>query len=290
MIKQQQIRHALALLEHGNFRKAAHSQYISQPAFSRSIAKLEATLGVKLFHRHPSGVTATVYGQILRKYGSQIVSSAQELEREIRLTRGLGVGEMSIAMGPYPAEISGHRAIGELVGRHPNLRCKIAVADWHEVENMVMNRSVDIGLAELSAAEQSEHLKVEPIGNHRVAIFCRSGHPVLKKRRIRKRDLDSYPVVLIRLPIRLVAFPGRFISENNSTIRIPSIEVQDVSLSTQIVMQSDAISAGTPYQIENELSSGLLSVVPYSAPRMCLNYGFIHLKDRPLSPVALEYM
>jgi LysR family transcriptional regulator of gallate degradation len=85
-------------------------------------------------------------------------------------------------------------------------------------------------------------------------------------------------------------FPGQFFPEENSSNRVPSIEIQDLALSRQIVMRSDAISAATPYQIKVELYSGSLSVIPYSASWMTLNYGFTYVKDRALSPVALEYM
>jgi hypothetical protein len=71
---------------------------------------------------------------------------------------------------------------------------------------------------------------------------------------------------------------------------IPSIEIQDLALSRQIVMQSDRISAATPYQIENGIHSEILSIIPYSASWMTLNYGFIYVKDRALSSVALEYI
>jgi DNA-binding transcriptional LysR family regulator len=291
MIKNQQIAHALALLKLRNFRKAAHDQNISQPAFSRSIAKLEESLGVQLFHRHPSGVTETVYGQILQKYGGQIIAATAEFEREIRITQGLGTGELCVALGPYPAELTGHRAVGRLVSEYPELHCKIVVSDWYEVEKMVVSRSADLGLAELSVADKNEHLKIEPIGKHRFVLYCRSGHPILGKSRVLKNDLDHYPVVLIKLPIRMGhVFPGKFFPEENTSNMIPSVEIQDLALSRQIVAESDAISAATPYQIENELENGTLSVIPFAASWMNLNYGFIYLKDRALSPVATKYM
>ena len=68
MIKTQQLLHARALIKHGTFGKAAQTQNISRPAFSRSIANLEKYLGVKLFHRHTTGVSVTVYGEIIEKY------------------------------------------------------------------------------------------------------------------------------------------------------------------------------------------------------------------------------
>ena len=51
-----------------SFLKAANKLYITQPAISRSIAKLEEELGVVLFNRANNGVSLTPYGQVLYKY------------------------------------------------------------------------------------------------------------------------------------------------------------------------------------------------------------------------------
>src|SRR6476661_5312624 len=58
-----QVRAFLAAADQGSFSKAAEAIFLSQPAFSRSIAELEADLGVTLFERtgkrvklSPSGI------------------------------------------------------------------------------------------------------------------------------------------------------------------------------------------------------------------------------------------
>ena len=49
----------------GNISKAAKELYISQPAISKSIQKLEENLGCKLFSRSSRGVVLTDEGQLL---------------------------------------------------------------------------------------------------------------------------------------------------------------------------------------------------------------------------------
>lgn len=291
MIKNQQLINAHALLEYGNFRKAAHSQNISQSAFSRSIANLEASLGVELFHRASTGISPTIFGKILFKYSEQILISTRELEREIDIIKGLGGGELSVAMGPYPAEISGHKAAGCILSKSPDLKCKMIVADWRKVEKMVMARSVDLGFAELGEAQSNKYLEVEPVGSHQFVFFCRPDHPVLRNKTVSKAKLDAYPLALIRLPGRLAPFfPGKLSQDKGFDHLIPSVEIQDLTFSRQIVAESDAFSAATPLQIQNELENGTFSIIPFIAPWMILNYGFMRLRDRVLSPIAKRYM
>ena len=51
-----------AVAELANFRKAAESVHLSQPAFSRRIDKLEQALGVRLLERTTRRVTLTAVG------------------------------------------------------------------------------------------------------------------------------------------------------------------------------------------------------------------------------------
>ena len=65
-----------------SFLKASNKLYITQPAVSRSIAKLEEELGVILFNRTNNGVSLTPYGQVLYKYikeTSDLLESCQRM-------------------------------------------------------------------------------------------------------------------------------------------------------------------------------------------------------------------
>ncbi len=58
----------LAVAEHGSFNKAAEVLLLSQPAVSQKIRHLEASLGVQLFERTPSGARLTPAGETLHRY------------------------------------------------------------------------------------------------------------------------------------------------------------------------------------------------------------------------------
>ena len=291
MIKYKQLIHAQALLLHENFRKAAKAENITQPAFSRSIASLEDSLGVQLFNRQKSRVSATPFGEILRKHISHMMGSILEFEREISIFKQLGVGELSVAVASFPSELSGNRALGRLIAEHPQIRCKVVSSDWYEVEKLVVERIVEIGFAEISEALNNQALKTELIGQHPFVFYCRSGHPLLKKKHPTKQDFDDFPVVLTKLPNRVTPFfPGRFFSEKNSTHISSSIEIQDLNNSRMIVLESNAISGAPPIQIRREIEENQFSVIPFYEPWMNLNYGFMHERGRLLSPAALKYM
>lgn len=291
MIKLQQLAHALALGRHGNFHRAAAARHLSQPALSRSIQSLEEGLGVPLFDRQSAAVTPTLYGEALLRRAAVIIEEAEELEREIRLLQGIETGTFTVAMGAYASELSGRRAVGELMRRHPNLACKVLHGSWRVVADQVLARSVDLGFAELSDFSGDERLQVEPIGQHELVLCCRPGHPLLGLESLSKADLDAYPLVSIRVPARGAGLmPGKSHVEATTGDILPHKTVDDLATAQAIIRASDAFGVLTPLQIEAGGPRGDLCVLPFRAPWLRLNYGFIYLKNRLLSPAAQLFM
>jgi len=291
MVTLKQLENALALQVHGNFRRAAEAQHFSQPAFSRSIQKLEASLGVTLFDRQKSGIKPTIYGEALLKRADTMLTEAREIERETRLLSSFDIGSISIAMGFFAAEISGSRAIAEMVRLHPNLHCQISVEDWRDVEVMVLDRLADIGLAGTGHIKENTQLRVLPLAEHEFVYFCRSGHPLLKLENLSKSDLDAYPVVTVRVPPQMASvFPGKSYLARNGGDLTPSINAGDPTAARVIVAGSNAFSVAAPTQIEPWLLSGEFKVLNFRESWMKIDYGFIYRRDRMLAPAAEAFM
>jgi DNA-binding transcriptional LysR family regulator len=150
---------------------------------------------------------------------------------------------------------------------------------------------VDLGIAEISTLGASQELKVEAIGCHEVVLFCRHDHPLAGAKELSAAELDDYPLAAVRLPPRVAdVFPGKTWEDRETGDQVPAVEVDDLASCRQIVAQSNTFSAAAPLQIEPWLRSGELVALPFRAPWLRLNYGFIHLSERMLSPAAETYM
>jgi DNA-binding transcriptional LysR family regulator len=194
-------------------------------------------------------------------------------------------------MGVFAAEVSAAAALGELVRRHPGIRCRSSLATWRTVVERVLSGAVDLGTAEISTLRDHEALSVAPVGQHPVVFFCRAGHPLLSKRRLAKADLDAFPMAVPRAPRRALGlFPGDFVVDPETDDLIPAIEVEELVSARAVVLASNALSLAAPIQIESSIRQGELCVLPYWQPGMQLDYGFIWIRNRLLSPAAEMYM
>ncbi|MBS1134811.1 MAG: LysR family transcriptional regulator [Burkholderiaceae bacterium] len=285
---------ALMLARHRNFARAAEALHITQPALSRSIAGLEAALGEKLFDRTGQGIEPTAFGQMLINRGERLLGDAAELERELKLMRGLAFGELRVAAGAYPIELSVARAAGQLMGRHPQLRMELSQLDLRAMVDAVLARRVDLVVMELSMVDAEPRLALEALPTHPVVFFCRAGHPLMTAGTVSFEQMLAWPFAGTRLPGRVAA---RFsaiakvgVLDPDSGDYIPPVKVDSLRAARDVVLSSNAVAAAPPPLIAADVAAGRLAVLPVRLPWMHLNYGFAFLRERALSPAALAFM
>ena len=246
-----------------------------------------------LFDRQ--GVTPTIFGEIVLRHGERARSNFDELIREISLVKGLEVGELRISVGPYPADISGAKAVGRLLQKNPKLFIEIRGVNWADAVEEVVDGEIDLALAELSATPSSLDIDIEPVRSSQMIFFCAAGHPLAQKRTILLEDLLDFPWAGPDLPSRMgEALPKGarpFAVFNKEFGRLqPRALIGSFADAKQIVLNGAALSVAIPSQIERELKERLCVQLPIDLPWMTLNYGFVYKRGRRLSPAALAYM
>ena len=288
-----QIEIVKALAKHHHFGLAAKALRVSQPALTRSLKQLEAELGVTLFDRQ--GVTPTPFGEIVLRHGERAAAEFHELMREVALAKGLEIGELRIAAGPYPADISGERAIGVLSAQHPNLSIELRIVNYTRAVADVREGAVDIGFAEVSEAQSDANLEVLSARSRQLLFFCGAEHPLAGKRPLAIEDLLDFPWVgpsvagRLRKALPVVDKPFGTFDELENRFH-PRILVETFSTAKRIILGGLGIGAAVPLQIEPELKAGRCVTLPVVAPWFSLNYGFITRRGRTLSPAARAFM
>lgn len=298
-ISSRNLGYLLTLAEFRHFGRAAESLGISQPALSRSLQALESEFGVRLFERNRrDGVEPTVFGKLLIERGRSLLTQSEELIREIELLKGLESGELTVSSGMYPAVLSVARAVGALISQHPRLRVRVQIANWREATDDVLARRADIAVAEISEAEHEPQLVTELAVERQLAFFCRQGHPLAKRREASIEQVAAYPWVSTRAPNRVRRFlpadlgsSGRI--DSTSGDFVPAILVDDLESAKLAVSESDGIGAAPAELLDEWVKHRQFSEVPCRPPWLRLNYGFIYLRNRTLSPAArvfIEYV
>jgi DNA-binding transcriptional LysR family regulator len=149
-----------AVAELANFRKAAESVHLSQPAFSRRIDKLEQALGVRLLERTTRRVELTTVG---REFERKVRDLLDELDTTLLAVRGVAatrMGEVTVACVPSTVNYYLTQVIQRYHEDNPKVRVRVFDAGANEVLAAVARSEADFGLtssARRKATSSSGH-------------------------------------------------------------------------------------------------------------------------------------
>lgn len=115
----------------GSFARAARDLGTSPSALAKSVARLEATLGVKLFHRTTRQVSLTPDGERLYARCERVLAEVEDLEAEAAGARAAPTGTLRVDMPLAYGRLVVMPVLPALARRHPGLRLDLRLQDGH---------------------------------------------------------------------------------------------------------------------------------------------------------------
>jgi len=130
----------------GNISKAAKELYISQPAISKSIQKLEESLNCKLFSRSSRGVILTDEGNLLYDHVKEAFETLSMGEDKLKRSINLGVGHVSIGVSSTLCKYMLLPYLSEFIHQNPHISISISCQSTNETLRLLDDNKIDIGL------------------------------------------------------------------------------------------------------------------------------------------------
>jgi len=289
------LRHLRVLAELGNFSRAAENLHITQSALSRSIQALESTVGAPLFVRQRGGIEPTDLGHVVLRHAQALDLSSRDLERDIRLAKGLELGELRIGAGPFGGSALIGPVVGQLNRMHPRLHIRVVIAPWQELPRRARNRDVDVVVLEVSEVEALDDFDTLALNPHRLSLVCRVGHPLTQlAAAATPQDIFRYPLAGPSLPAqarqRLLALAPAAPRSARRPDGPLAIECDSSELLKSILAESDAVSLMPRFMIDKELAAGQLTHRPDTDLGLSARFGAAWIGQRSLSGAALKFI
>ena len=130
----------------GNISKAAKELYISQPAISKSIQKLEDGLGCTLFVRSSRGVMLTEEGELFYSYVKSAFETLSQGEKKLHRSIELGIGYLKIGVSSTLCKYLLLPYLKEFIRRYPHISISISCQSTNETLELLEEDKIDIGL------------------------------------------------------------------------------------------------------------------------------------------------
>jgi len=190
-----ELRFIVAVAQERNFRRAAEKAYISQPALSLAIQKLEEELGVKIFERDKSGINITSVGNAIVEQAQRVLEEASRI-REIAIQgKNQLVGPLRIgiihSVGPYllPDLIPVLKKIA------PNMPLEVEENITANLEALLRNGKLDVIIIALPFVDAG--ILNRPLYDEPFDVVVNSDHRWADRNSIKAQELAEEKVLLL---------------------------------------------------------------------------------------------
>lgn len=144
MHMQQDMRYVYEIYRQKSFSKAAQALFITQPALSIAISKLEASLGMPLFDRSTRPISLTPAGRIYLQTIEKTRALEQDLRHQLDDIRALRTGTITIGSSHFINACILPEVLTRFNRRFPQVKLNLLEGSSHAMARMLEQREIDL--------------------------------------------------------------------------------------------------------------------------------------------------
>ena len=281
----QQMEALICLAEERSFSRAAKRMLLTQPALTKNIRNVEDCLGVKVVNRSHTGVSLTAEGKILYDAAKRMIRLRKEAVDKIGMLQEKTGGDVYVGASTIPATYILPRAVSRFKKSYADIRIFIRTEDSEEVQNMVLDREVEVGC--IGKEPLNPKLVSEPVWNDRLILVVPKLHPWVRKGSIDLSALLSEPFVLREKGSGTRDVFETYLKERKS-IPLSQLNVCGELGSSEAIKEAVIAGLGVSvlsvHAVKRELISKLLYEIPIISCRMERKLYLIYLKSFDFRP------
>ncbi len=270
-----------------SFSRAAAELYMTQPAISQAISKLEVELETLLFNRTPKGVTLTNEGELLHEYVNSALGILDAGEEKIAEFKNLQTGLLRIGVGDT---ISRHFLLPYLETFHlkyPGIKLKVLNGTTGEILTFIKAGEADLGICNLPIVD--EHLQVIPCKEIHDIFVCGEKYKNLAKKPVRLEMLMKLPLIFLEKKANSRIYVESYLKEQGYAIS-PEFELGSHDLVLEFAKINLGVGSVTREFSKDYLDKGILYEIELLGPIPKRNIGIVHLKSVPLSRATRKFI
>ena len=266
----------------GNISKAAKELYISQPAISKSIQKLEESLNCKLFSRSSRGVILTDEGNLLYSHVKEAFETLNTGEDKLRRSIELGVGHLQIGVSSTLCKYILLPYLNEFIKQNPHISISISCQSTNDTLRLLDENKIDIGL--IGKTDNLKGLQfdfLETIEDTFVATPEYLSN--LKERGISQEDVLEHATLMLLDKNNVTRrYIDEYFQKNHFTIS-DTIDISDMGLLIDFAKIGVGIACVIKSFVARDLTKGRLVEIPLELPIPTREVGFAYKENLKLS-------
>lgn len=266
----------------GNISQAAKLLYNSQPAVSKSISKLEESLGVKLFSRSSRGVTLTAEGRILYDHVKTAFEAIDLGEEQIRRMNSMDMGNLHIGASNTLCKFILLPYLQEFIESFPHIKILISCLSSNQTLGLLDSGKIDIGL--VARPESLRSLDFHSLGSIQDIFVASPSY--LANLDLTPEEMKSGRLLFEKATLMLLDkenMTRKYIDDYLTTNHLEAnhtIETTSMELLIEFAKIGLGVGCVIKEFVKEELAEGTLAEIPLDIPIHRREIGFTHMKKR----------
>jgi DNA-binding transcriptional LysR family regulator len=264
----------------GSLSAAAEALYITQPAVTKGIQRLQEHYEIKLFNRFGKKMALTDAGEVLYGIAESIFELENQAEESLRdfqqRKRGFIQILASESFGSYYLPFIVNRFSRE----NPRIRISVNLLPTEQVVEQTATLASDLGF--ISYPVPHKKLCMREVLEDSYQIIVPAGHPLASKSVIEPGDLCGYSLIVHEKGSAPRISTEDFLRRHNISIPIP-LELSNNEAIKTAVEEGLGIAVITRRVVSKEIEMGTIRAIPLSDPAMKRKFYLIHHKDKYIS-------
>lgn len=277
----QSIQAFIRVAEQASFSRAADLLHVSQPAISKRIAALEASLDQRLFDRIGRKVTLTQAGFALLPRARKLLTELEDAKRLLSNLSGEVQGALTLATSHH---LGLHRLppiLRQFTQQFPQVKLDIQFLDSEQAYAGVISGALELAIVTLAPVPDPS-LVVVPVWQDALQFVASHDHPLKRLQPLELADLTHHDAILPGPRTFTREIVEAFFAEQDLELK--------VSLSTNYLETIKImVSIGLGWSLlPQTLVDDSLSVLTLRHPDISRPLGFIYHRERTLSNAAKQ--
>ncbi|HIQ94019.1 TPA: LysR family transcriptional regulator [Candidatus Ventrenecus stercoripullorum] len=262
-----------------SFLDASERLFVSQPAISKSMSKLEEHLGITLFYRTNSGISLTASGEVLYKYLKETKDLLLSCERVLKSMNDIENGKIIIGVQSHIVRNYLMEKIDDFRLRHPKIKIQLIDQSTISLINDLEEQKTDFVVDAAPIETNYNNIEVKPICSLSTC-FVKSPKNISKIEQLKDLEHENLILPAARSSLRKnlnICF------KRSSLEMIPILEFETEELIIEATRRNLGIGYVVKPAVEYLVESKILEYIDINEklPKMEINLVFIskHLTD-----------
>ena len=174
----QQILDFLVIAQHGSVHAAARASGETQPALSKSLKRLEQSLGAPLFDRHSRSVRLNSLGREFLVHAKRLAAEAQRARESIAQSLGDRRGRVDFGLSVAASLMLAPGAIRRFRREFPEVGLSSRSGLYHSLAPLLRDGQLDFAICPLPPQPIESQLSSRTLMRSRMVLVARRGHPM----------------------------------------------------------------------------------------------------------------